>query len=198
MRTSSERILTTHVGSLIRPPALQEIMRAKQARQPYDATAYESCLRDAVAEVVRRQGQIGIDVVSDGEYGKSISWNQYIIERMSGFTLRPNPPGPGGRSGDPGLDRNRFKEFYAELDARDPPANPNTVVCVGPVAYTGQAELARDIANFKRRSQPRASRKASCPWWRPRARCRSGGTNITAARRNGCMPSLRPCAPNTG
>jgi 5-methyltetrahydropteroyltriglutamate--homocysteine methyltransferase len=149
MRTSSERILTTHVGSLIRPAALQEIMRAKQARRSYDAAAYESCLKDAVAEVVRRQGQIGIDVVSDGEYGKSISWNQYIIERMSGFALRPNPPGPGGRSGDPGLDRNRFKEFYAELDARDPPANPNTVVCVGPVAYTGQAELARDIANFK-------------------------------------------------
>ena len=61
------------------------------------------------------------------------------------FALRPNPPGTGGRSGDPGLDRNRFKEFYAELDARDPPANPETVVCVGPVAYTGQAQLARDI-----------------------------------------------------
>ena len=149
MRTSSERILTTHVGSLIRPPALQEIMRRKQAGQAYDSAAYQSCLRDCVADVVSRQAEIGIDVVSDGEYGKSISWNQYIIERMSGFALRPNPPGPGGRSGDPGLDRNRFKEFYAELDARDPPANPSTVVCVGPVAYTGQAELARDIANFK-------------------------------------------------
>jgi 5-methyltetrahydropteroyltriglutamate--homocysteine methyltransferase len=105
MRTSSERILTTHVGSLIRPPALQEIMRAKQARQPYDRAAYESCLKSSVAEVVRRQAQSGLDVVSDGEYGKSISWNQYVIERMSGFELRPNPPGPGGRLGDPGLDR---------------------------------------------------------------------------------------------
>ena len=149
MRTSSEQILTTHVGSLIRPPALQEIMRAKQARQPYDRAAYESCLKSSVAEVVRRQAESGLDVVSDGEYGKSISWNQYVIERMSGFELRRNPPGPGGRLGDPGLDRNRFKEFYAELDARDPPANPETVVCVGPVTYTGQAELARDIANFK-------------------------------------------------
>src|SRR5208337_2341559 len=107
------------------------------------------CLKNSVADVVRRQAQIGIDVVSDGEYGKSISWNQYIIERMSGFALRPNPPGPGGRAGDPGLDRKRFKEFYAELDARDPPANPETVICVGPVAYTGQSELARDIENFK-------------------------------------------------
>jgi 5-methyltetrahydropteroyltriglutamate--homocysteine methyltransferase len=148
MRTSTKRILTTHVGSLIRPPALQDIMRKKQTGQSYDHAAYERCLNDSVAEVVRRQGEAGVDVVSDGEYGKSISWNQYIIERMSGFALRPNPPGPGGRR-EPGVDRTRFKEFYAELDARDPPANPNTVVCVGPVAYTGQADLSRDIANFK-------------------------------------------------
>jgi 5-methyltetrahydropteroyltriglutamate--homocysteine methyltransferase len=79
MRTSSERILTTHVGSLIRPPALQEIMRAKQARQPYDRAAYESCLKSSVAEVVHRQAESGLDVVSDGEYGKSISWNQYVM-----------------------------------------------------------------------------------------------------------------------
>jgi 5-methyltetrahydropteroyltriglutamate--homocysteine methyltransferase len=149
MRRSTERILTTHVGSLIRPPALQDFMRAKQARHAYDHAAYEACLKVSVAAVVRRQAQIGIDVVSDGEYGKSISWNQYVIERMSGLELRPNPPGPGGRLGDPGFDRKQFKEFYAELDARDPPANPETVVCVGPVTYTGQSELARDIENFK-------------------------------------------------
>jgi 5-methyltetrahydropteroyltriglutamate--homocysteine methyltransferase len=148
MRTSTERILTTHVGSLIRPPGLQDIMRKKQAGEPYEDAAYERCLKESVAEVVHRQAAAGIDVVSVGEYGKSISWNQYIVERMSGFALRPNPPGPGGRR-EPGVDRTRFKEFYAELDARDPPANPNTVVCVGPVTYTGQAELSRDITNFK-------------------------------------------------
>jgi 5-methyltetrahydropteroyltriglutamate--homocysteine methyltransferase len=105
MRTSTERILTTHVGSLIRPPALADVMRAKQARQSYDHAAYESCLKNSVADVVRRQAEIGVDVVSDGEYGKSISWNQYVIERMSGFELRPNPPGPGGRLGHPGLEQ---------------------------------------------------------------------------------------------
>ena len=68
MRTSRERILTTHVGSLIRPPALQEIMRAKQAHKTYDHAAYEACLRDSVAGVVRRQVEVGIDAVSDGEY----------------------------------------------------------------------------------------------------------------------------------
>jgi len=109
MRTSRDRILTTHVGSLIRPAALQEIMRAKQAHKTYDHAAYEACLRDSVAEVVRRQVQVGVDAVSDGEYGKSISWNQYVVERMSGFELRPNPPGLGGRAGDLGLDRSRFR-----------------------------------------------------------------------------------------
>ena len=88
MKRSTDRILTTHVGSLIRPAALQEVMRAKQAHKTYNHAAYEACLRDSVAEVVRRQVQVGVDVVSDGEYGKSISWNQYVVERMSGFELR--------------------------------------------------------------------------------------------------------------
>ena len=57
-------------------------MRKKQAGEPYEDAAYERCLKESVAEVVHRQAAAGIDVVSDGEYGKSISWNQYIVERM--------------------------------------------------------------------------------------------------------------------
>jgi 5-methyltetrahydropteroyltriglutamate--homocysteine methyltransferase len=147
MKTSTDRILTTHVGSLIRPPELQEIMRAKQGGQPYDRARYEQCLREAVADVVRRQAQIGLDVISDGEFGKAISWNQYVVERLSGFELRAIPP--GYRPGVPGADRTRFNEFYAELDAREPMANPMMVACVGPVTYVGQALVQRDIDNFK-------------------------------------------------
>jgi 5-methyltetrahydropteroyltriglutamate--homocysteine methyltransferase len=73
MKRSHNRILTTHVGSLIRPPALQEFLRAKQGGKPYDEKAYADCLTGSVAEVVRQQAQVGIDVVSDGEFGKSIS-----------------------------------------------------------------------------------------------------------------------------
>ena len=62
MKTSTNRILTTHVGSLIRPQALQDIMRAKQGGQQFDQAAYDKCLKDSVAEVVRRQAEIGIDV----------------------------------------------------------------------------------------------------------------------------------------
>jgi 5-methyltetrahydropteroyltriglutamate--homocysteine methyltransferase len=147
MKTSIDRILTTHVGSLIRPQALQEIMRAKQGGQPYDEAAYESCLKESIIEVVRRQTETGIDVPSDGEFGKAISWNQYVVERLSGFELRDIPK--GYRPGLPGADRTRFKEFYAELDQREPMANPKLVACVGPVKYIGQDIVRRDIENFK-------------------------------------------------
>jgi 5-methyltetrahydropteroyltriglutamate--homocysteine methyltransferase len=147
MKRSSDRILTTHVGSLIRPTALQEFLRAKQAGKPYDEAAYAKCLEESVAEVVRKQADVGIDVVSDGEFGKSISWSQYVLERLSGFERRPIKSGanPFAR----GLDRERFAEFYAELDAREAVATTVEAVCVGSVAYTGQAELKRDIDNFK-------------------------------------------------
>jgi len=147
MKRSSDRILTTHVGSLIRPPALQEFLRAKQAGKPYDEAAYGKCLKDSVAEVVRQQAEVGVDVVSDGEFGKSISWSQYVLERLSGFERRPLDAGanPFTRGGD----RERFAEFYAELDAREGVATNVEAVCVGAIAYTGQAELKRDIDNFK-------------------------------------------------
>jgi 5-methyltetrahydropteroyltriglutamate--homocysteine methyltransferase len=70
MHLSSERILTTHVGSLIRPKPLQTFIRARMKHEPYDEAAYQSCLTQSVAEIVRRQAQAGIDVVSDGEFGK--------------------------------------------------------------------------------------------------------------------------------
>ena len=147
MKRSSERILTTHVGSLIRPVPLQEFLRAKRAGRPYDAAASETCLASSVADVVREQAKVGVDVVSDGEFGKSISWSQYVLERLSGFERRPIKP--GGNPFTRGVDRERFADFYAELDAREGMATTVEAVCVGPIAYTGEAELKRDIANFK-------------------------------------------------
>ncbi|HEX3505827.1 MAG TPA: cobalamin-independent methionine synthase II family protein [Xanthobacteraceae bacterium] len=147
MKRSTDRILTTHVGSLIRPAELQEFLRAKQAGKPYDEAAYQACLKGTVADVVREQAEVGVDVVSDGEFGKSISWSQYVLERLSGFERRPIKPGanPFMR----GVDREKFAAFYAELDAREHVATTTEAVCVGPLSYTGQAELQRDIDNFK-------------------------------------------------
>lgn len=151
MRRSTERILTTHVGSLIRPAPLLPFIRNKQSGQPYDQRAYDDCLRQSVEEIVERQKAAGIDIPSDGEFGKGISWSQYALERLSGFERRPaRDSKPGAR----GADRTRFAEFYAELDAASgPPATAlgsvGESVCVAPIRYTGQAEVQRDIANFK-------------------------------------------------
>ena len=147
MKRSTDRILTTHVGSLIRPPQLQALLRAKQKGEGFDECAFAEALTRSVAEVVRRQAEAGIDVVSDGEFGKTISWSQYVLERLSGFERRPFPPGENRFQR--GVDRARFAEFYAELDARDGVSTTFDSVCVGPVAYTGQAQLQRDIDNFK-------------------------------------------------
>ena len=120
MKRSTSRILTTHVGSLIRPDALQDFLRARQSGKPYDEAAYQQCLTSSVAEVVRHQAEAAIDVVSDGEFGKSISWSQYVLERLNGFERRPMKA--GGNPFARGADRTRFAEFYAELDARETPA----------------------------------------------------------------------------
>src|SRR5215471_6537154 len=147
MKRSSNRILTTHVGSLIRPQSLQDFLRSKQAGKRYDENAYQKCLTRSVADVVRDQAQAGIDIVSDGEFGKSISWAQYALERLSGFERRPikQDANPFKR----GADRTKFSEFYAELDAKEAVATTTEAICVGPIKYTGQAELQRDIDNFK-------------------------------------------------
>jgi 5-methyltetrahydropteroyltriglutamate--homocysteine methyltransferase len=147
MKRSTDRILSTHVGSLIRPPELQEFLRARQSGKNFDQGAYDACLAASVAEIVRRQAEAGIDVVSDGEFGKSISWSQYVLERLSGFERRPFKP--GANTFQRGADREKFAEFYAELDARDGVSTTLDSVCVGPITYTGQAELAQDIENLK-------------------------------------------------
>lgn len=147
MKRSTDRILTTHVGSLIRPPQLQDQIRAKQSGKGFDQNAYDTCLRDSLAAVVAEQAKVGVDVVSDGEFGKSISWSQYVLQRLSGFERRPFDA--GGNVFARGADRTRFKDFYAELDAHDVPATNAQAVCVGPITYTGFDELNRDIANFK-------------------------------------------------
>ena len=148
MKRSANRILTTHVGSLIRPRPLQEFLRAKQGGKPYDENVYQQCLTRSVADVVREQADAGIDVVSDGEFGKSISWAQYALERLSGFERRPikqKAANPFKR----GADRTKFAEFYAELDAKEAVSTTTEAICVGPIKYTGQAELQRDIDNLK-------------------------------------------------
>ena len=85
---ASNRILTTHVGSLVRPPKLIEFLRKIEDRQPYDQVAYEACLKESIEEVVRQQADTGIDIVSDGEFSKGRNWAFYVHDRLSGVTTR--------------------------------------------------------------------------------------------------------------
>src|SRR5262245_52240332 len=146
MKRSTARTLTTHVGSLIRPPALREFLAAKEAGKPFDQAAYAKCLQAHGAEVVREQADIGLDVISDSALGKAISWAQAALLRLAGFDRRPFA---GGNPCTRGVDRTRFAEFYAELDARDKVETVTDSVAVAPITYAGTAELKQDIDNFK-------------------------------------------------
>ena len=142
------RILTTHVGSLVRPPRLREFLAAQGDGQRYDEAAFQACLHDSVAEVVRKQAEIGLDIVNDGEYGKTISWSRYVLRRLSGFEQR-GPREAGMPAAVVGRDRREFAEFYADYDRSQGFSGMSGWVLTGPIRYTGHADLQRDIANFK-------------------------------------------------
>jgi len=144
MKRSEDRILTTHVGSLIRPPELLEFATSKQQGEPIDEQAYEECLRTAVAEVVRQQAEAGIDIVNDGEFGKS-SWAAYVLERITGFEVRPEQKVPLVWLGQ---DRERFAEFFAQ-EMPGVVTGGAAEVCVGPITYRDRASVERDIANLQ-------------------------------------------------
>src|SRR3954454_3571150 len=116
---ASNRILTTHVGSLVRPPKLIEFLRKIEDRQPYDQVAYEACLKESIEEVVRQQADAGIDIVSDGEFSKGRNWAFYVHDRLSGISTRSATPeemkDPLSSAGG-GQDRVAFPEFYAEYN----------------------------------------------------------------------------------
>jgi 5-methyltetrahydropteroyltriglutamate--homocysteine methyltransferase len=147
MKRSIERILTTHVGSLVRPPGLVELMRAKESGQAYDQEALATRVRSAVQDVVQQQLEAGVDIPSDGEYGKP-SFSSYVNERLSGFERRPRDPNESPLL-NWGRDRQLFREFYEAYDQATGSASGAPVVCTGPIAYQGQAAVQRDIDAFK-------------------------------------------------
>jgi 5-methyltetrahydropteroyltriglutamate--homocysteine methyltransferase len=147
MKRSIERILTTHVGSLVRPPGLVELMRAKESDQAYDQEELAARVRTAVRDVVQQQVEAGVDIPSDGEYGKP-SFSGYVNERLSGFERRPRDPNESPLL-NWGRDRQLFREFYEAYDQATGSASGAPVVCTGPIAYQGQAAVQRDIDTFK-------------------------------------------------
>jgi 5-methyltetrahydropteroyltriglutamate--homocysteine methyltransferase len=144
VKRSTERFLSTFVGSLVRPPRLRELQQAIANGQAVDAQTYAECLRQSVQDAVRRQAEVGLDVVSDGEYGKS-NWAGYILERVGGLEVRPAPPGTPVYDRI-GLDRETFADYYTRQMVGE--WSPRQIVCTGPITYN-PAQLTRDIENFR-------------------------------------------------
>jgi len=146
MKRSESRILTTHVGSVPRPHRLKDLASAAiKSPSPENKKNYEDALAVSVAEVVKLQAKAGIDIVNDGEFGKS-SWSNYILERISGFERRPQQLSPLTWLG---RDLERFPDVMA---AEFPWASAGGVpadACVGTITYADRDAIERDIRNLK-------------------------------------------------
>jgi 5-methyltetrahydropteroyltriglutamate--homocysteine methyltransferase len=147
MKRSSERILTTHVGSLARPHSLLETMSDKEHGRPYDEAAYARQVAEAVVDVVARQAEVGLDVVNDGEQGK-VSFITYVDERLSGFE---RVPGQSSMAASWKRELDMFPEYYQSYFKKYSAAVApmHTMVAREPIRYVGQAAVARDIENLK-------------------------------------------------
>lgn len=131
------RILTTHVGSLPRPQAVAELLMARERGEPFDPEVFAARTAEAVHELVRRQKEVGIDIVSDGEVAK-ISYATYVKDRYTGFAGDSPRNVPADLERYPG-----FRDRLARQGGTPAYARPR---CVGPVRPKGGDELARDIA----------------------------------------------------
>jgi 5-methyltetrahydropteroyltriglutamate--homocysteine methyltransferase len=150
LKRSNERILTTHTGSLARPKQLLDLMKARESGEAYDRAEYSAAVRAAVAEVVRKQAEAGIDVVNDGEQSKT-GFSNYIRDRLGGFEPvkdagRVGPPRSGGR------EEQLFPEYYEQyykvgyFTTRVAVQYP--MVCTGPITYRPE-QIQTDLANLK-------------------------------------------------
>jgi 5-methyltetrahydropteroyltriglutamate--homocysteine methyltransferase len=157
VKRSTDRIITSHAGSLVRPAALRDLLVAKNAGRPYDEVAFQGQVREAVADGVRRQVEAGIDVVTDGELSK-LSFTNYARERLGGIEERDTPPdAPIARVY--GRDMEEFPEYFAgrgNVGGRE-------AVVVGPLRYIGQAAVQADIDNLKAALAPYPGVEAFLP-----------------------------------
>jgi 5-methyltetrahydropteroyltriglutamate--homocysteine methyltransferase len=143
-RSTSNRILTTHAGSLPRPQDLLELIRMKRDGEAFDEAKFAARVREAVDEAVRKQAESGIDIVSDGEMGKP-SFIHYVTERLAGFEgTEPTTPPQNTMSEDfPGYRewRNQYRNGPTPFSTRP--------VCVGPLKWKDLGSLKTDIENLK-------------------------------------------------
>jgi 5-methyltetrahydropteroyltriglutamate--homocysteine methyltransferase len=168
---STDRILTSHVGSLLRPVEVMRFINAKDAQEPHDKEKFAAVLDTTIGEVVREQARVGIDIVNDGEFSRT-SYANYVRDRLSGYEMKKPGDNIVGtldqvRFGNlvPGMirDRERFgyfvqmwrrvertmfmpEELYSSASRTTPTEVP---VCTGPFRYTAMDELTEDLNRLK-------------------------------------------------
>ena len=150
------RIPVTHVGSLVRPDPLIDLLHRKHDGEAIPTDELDSLLETEVAAVVAQQAEVGVDVVSDGEFGKDLSWSQYVLERLDGFEFRPAEKTSAARAIG-GKDRRDFSEFYEEYEGQQGVAGMGVGalpvgdwVVSGPVTYSGHDHIHGDIGRLQR------------------------------------------------
>ncbi|MBV9581389.1 MAG: cobalamin-independent methionine synthase II family protein [Chloroflexi bacterium] len=142
MQRSTQRILTTHAGSLPRPADLADLNAAKMRGDAYDDHARSARIPDAVTDVVRHQSEVGLDVINDGECSKT-NFLAYAEDRLSGFERAESREGFFARR-----DWRKFESFYRDSSWGRRPGGTQAV-CTGPIAYRGQALVKSDIDNLR-------------------------------------------------
>ncbi len=147
MKRSTDRILVTHVGSLARPKDLMEMLMARNESKDYDAAALAKRTREAVIEVVQKQIDCGVDIVNDGELGKS-NFSRYTRERLSGFVERAADPNFRPTSIF-ARDMLEFNEYFNRGGRTAIGHHARVFYCVEPLKYVGQDEVKADIDNLK-------------------------------------------------
>jgi 5-methyltetrahydropteroyltriglutamate--homocysteine methyltransferase len=140
MKTSQDRILTTHVGSLPRPPGLKQLLVRKDQGESYEPAELDRLARQAVIDIVRHQAETGIDIVNDGEMSKP-GYSTYIADRLSGFA--------GHEPAKPRLDTRDHPNFLAAYERMTGANVARRAVCVGPVAVSDPEPLRKDLANLR-------------------------------------------------
>ena len=139
MKLSTERILTTHVGSLPRPQDVSDMLLAKENETLTDQGAFDACMVSAVADVVRRQVDAGVDIVSDGEMSKS-GYSTYVTERLHGFS--------GDSARKMPKDMELFPAYVQRVAAQGEAPQVRRAPCTGEISIKDEAPLRKDLANM--------------------------------------------------
>src|SRR5712691_5948796 len=164
LKRSTERILTTHVGSLVRTPEILQGMKARVLNRPHDREKFATDVRKGILEVVRKQAEIGIDIPSDGEYGRQ-GFRGYVNERLGGIVPRDLHTGEDPWQNTDGQEQPFFPDFFAQYythyrylwmapevsldDVPNRPGNYQRYRVTGPITYTGQSQIQHDVTTLK-------------------------------------------------